>query len=323
MDRYHRLFDPIDQALVFTNSVCESNDSPPEILTELPSIEFDNDFWEYVNERLDCCFADGWLVKLPKDHLNYWHPTKLRTHTGRDWGLSVPRQEKNLLSTYNELSEKFISLNYGFFPKVKINYPYCVVPFTRDGRLIVMDLECEFITTLNRNYTPPMYSETPILTIDTPLTSIAPMTWPSCFAKSNYYPNDFEFKMQSSSYIHSIFMNHLRGHTLKFEDFAGRGILWCYGYAVSQFRKFNNDTIEYKELDDPITINCVLTCNKDFSFTFVYFQLNTTSFNSQLKNQVWIEGPFTEREDILRRFTALNLNGVLNSPNIQIQSNVN
>jgi hypothetical protein len=94
--------------------------------------------------------------------------------------------------------------------------------------------------------------------------------------------------------------------------------MFCYGYAAAQARKWYGnwdnfrDPTNYKELDKPITINSIFHNDSKTSIGFCCFQLNTLSFDSQIKNQVWFDGPFdylNDQETILKKMSALQLYG--------------
>jgi hypothetical protein len=55
---------------------------------------------------------------------------------------------------------------------------------------------------------------------------------------------------------------------------------------------------------------------------FVCFQLNTTSFDSSLKNQVWINGPLLDIEDIMKNFIAFQVNGFVDNMTKNLKTNV-
>ena len=97
--------------------------------------------------------------------------------------------------------------------------------------------------------------------------------------------------------------------------------MFCYGYASAQARNWygnwNNfrDPINYKVLNKPITISSIFHNDSKTSIGFCCFQLNTLSFDSKIKNQVWFDGPYDyyeQKKIILKKMTAIQLYGSYN-----------
>jgi hypothetical protein len=305
---------------VFTNTILESDEQMPESISSLKSnLEIDEQSIDLIDRRIKWSkSSDGMLRKLPLDrefpYLNDKPP--------RVWGVPINRKENTFLRTLYDLSQIFVSKHFGFIETFKISYPYCVVPFERNDRLIVFDLETEFITTAKLRNCLPLFSTTPLVTIDKPLASIEPLSWTTCFVEKNFYPTDWSFKIPPNNNIHTVFLTHNNLRALENDNFVGRAIFYCYGYAISQARLLYGNDINNKELPDPIPIQCVYVNPKDFSMGFVCFQLNTTSFDSSLKNQVWINGPLLDIEDIMKNFIAFQVNGFVDNMTKNLKTNV-
>lgn len=103
-----------------------------------------------------------------------------------------------------------------------------------------------------------------------------------------------------------------------------RNILFSYGYAAAQFRRWYGnwddfrDPTNYVDLDKPILINCIDYNRSKNTVGFACFQLNTLRFDSEIKNQVWMDGPFSiedDQEKILKKVIAINMHGSFNSIN--------
>lgn len=302
------MYDAINQALVFTNTVCESGSNLPDSLLSLDCIQVDDELIDLAARRINWCLkSDGILIRLPVErtwpHLDQKLP--------RQWGIPLNRREHNVLKTFHDLTEMFIAKNYGFIETHKISFPDCVLPLERDGRQIILDLECDFVTINTSQHASPLFSNTPLITLDKSLASIYPLTWPSAFHETNFYPTDFSFQIPVSTSIQSIYLSQNELKDLNNDNFVGRALLFCYGFAVAQARQQYGEGVANKELADPIPIQCVYINPKDFTLGFVCFQLNTTSFDSPLKNQVWIDGPYpyTDYKSILKRMVSLQING--------------
>lgn len=59
--------------------------------------------------------------------------------------------------------------------------------------------------------------------------------------------------------------------------------------------------------------------------SFASFQLNTTSFDSSVKNQVWLDGAFSIKDDkelILKKVIAINLFGAHNKSNPELYKKI-
>lgn len=108
--------------------------------------------------------------------------------------------------------------------------------------------------------------------------------------------------------------------------------MFCYGYAAAQYRNWHGnrdnheDPVNYQVLQNPILVNNIFSNLSKNSIGFCNFQLNTTSFDSDVKNQVWFNGPFDideNKELILKKMIAINLFGPYNQPSLVINSSDN
>lgn len=321
--RLRKMLDPLNQALVFTNCICEDENNLPNILDCFSNIKFDEDFSDLIDRRINWCkSSDGALLKLPKTRLFPY----LDQNPTRRYGIPPTRKEFNLMNTFHDLAETFIAKKYGYTNLHKLFYPYSLIPIERDDKLIILDLECDFITMQKQSFSMPLFSSSPLLTVEKPLVSIHPLNWTTCFSHKNVYSDQWYFELLPSHNVQTIYLSQNDLKQLTNETLAGRAIMFCYGYTLGQTRKMYGDNINSKELPDPITIQCVYHNNSDFSFGFVCFQLNTTSFDSSLKNQVWLSGPFTDYKEILKNFIAFQLNGFIDIStqklkNLEMKSN--
>ncbi|XP_054153424.1 uncharacterized protein LOC128952113 [Oppia nitens] len=308
--RYRKLLDPINQPLVFTNTVIEGDQELPESVNHLMvgDIDIDDQFIDLLARRLDWCkTSDSTMRKLP---INREYPY-LDQRPPRVWGIPPNRQELNYLRTLYDSTQLLSSKQFGFVDISKISYPYCVVPFNRDNRLVVFDLDTDFITVANSGNRLPLFSTTPLATIDKPLASINPLNWTTCFDEKNVYPTDYEFKLPDNHNIQTIYFTHNQLLNLNDTYFVGRAINYCYGYATAQARLMaaNNDIQHYKDLADPVPVQCVFINPNGFTLGFMCYQLNTTSFDSPLKNQVWFKTGITDLADIQKHLLAFHVNG--------------
>lgn len=305
--RNRRLLDPLNQSLHFTNTVLEGDQQLPEPINRLMSdIDVDSDFIELLRRRLKWSTeSDSTMRKLP---LNRVFP-HLDQRPPRVWGIPENRKEHNYLRTLYDATQIRLSQVFGWTAIHKISYPYCVVPFERDNKLVVLDLETDFITVTKRDNRLGLFSTSPLMTIDKPLASMEPLSWTTCFLEKNVYPTDHSFQMPTNHSIQTLYFTHNQLRSFETTSLVGRAIIYCYGYTTAMARLAFGEHIDGKEIPDPIPIQCVFINPKEFSLSFVCFQLNTTSFESALKNQVWIKTDVTDLSEVTKHLVSFQVNG--------------
>jgi hypothetical protein len=156
---------------------------------------------------------------------------------------------------------------------------------------------------------------------------IHPLNWQINFDETNFYPIEYGFEVPASSSIHSIFVSMGIQSVKPIPDrmIQGKALMYCYGFAAAQARRLYGNPQDfdhpdnYKELPKPVTIQLAFANESKKNLGFVCFQLNTLSFDSQVKNQVWFDGPHSyeyevDRETILRKMVAFQLHGVDAAP---------
>ena len=319
-DRHIKLLEPINQSLFFTNTVLEGEQQMPESINHLMSdIEIEKDFIDLTRRRLQWSLtSDSILRKLPLDReFPYLDQTPPRV-----WGIPIVRKERNYLKTLYDLSQLLSTKLFGLIEIQKISYPYCVVPFERNEKLIVYDLDTDFITLSKNKNSLSLFSSTPLATIDKPLVSIEPLYWTTCFTEKNIYPTDYSFKLADNHSIHTLYLTHNSVRKLESQPLIGRAINYCYGYTTALARLALGQDFADKELPDPIPIQCVITNPKDFTLNLICFQLNTTSFDSSLKNQVWIKSDVQDLEQMVKHLIAFQVNGFIDPLTKQLKTSV-
>ena len=305
--RHRKLLDPLNQSLFFSNAVLEGDQQLPESIERIMSnVEVDPNYADLLQRQLKWSTeGDSTLRKLPIDRV---FPA-LDQRPPRVWGTPEARKELNYLRTLEDSTQIHLSKLFGFTDIYKISYPYCVVPYERENKLIVLDLETNFITVTKREESLGLFSTTPLMTIDKPLASIEPLSWTTCFLENNIYPTDYSFQMPANHNIHTIYFTHNQLRKLETSSLVGRAIIYCYGYTTAMARLAFGEEINGKEIPDPIPIQCIFINPKDFSLSFLCFQLNTTSFNSSLKNQVWIKSDVTDLNEVIKHMISFQANG--------------
>ena len=298
----------------------EGDQQMPESINHLMSnLEIEENFIELMRRRLEWCLSsDSSLRKLPSDRQFPYLDQK----PPRVWGITSNRKESNYLRTLYDLSQLLASKLFGFIDLKKISHPYCVVPFERNEKLIVYDLETDFITVSKSDNNLSLFSTTPLITIDKPLASIEPLSWTTCFWEKNIYPTDYSFKLADNHSIQTLYFTHNLLRKVDNTSLVGRAINYCYGYATAVARHTYGDDINNKELTDPIPIQCVFINPGDFSLGFICFQLNTTSFDSSLKNQVWIKSDVLDLKQVIQHFLAFQVNGFVDPITKQMKRSV-
>ena len=303
--RQKRLVEPLNLPLYFTNTILE-NALPTHIDKLRTNVEIDDAFVDFCRRRINWCIHDdSSLRKLPKGREFPY----IDQNPPRVWGNTLNRKETSLLHTLYDISNTWMAKKYGFNTEVirqKVSDPHCILPLNRNNKLTLLDLECDFISVLS-----PIKDQGQLKlaefdsnfgqnTSSQVLSSIHPLSWELAFDGRNFYPTDFDFQMPHNSSIQSIYLSNNNVRMLKDDDFQGRSVMFCYGFAAQQakFQHQAND-IEQIVLEKPICISCIYTNPTDFKVGFVLFQLNTLKLDDQnVHNQVWISEPKSVLDNI-------------------------
>jgi hypothetical protein len=330
-DRRFVLLEGVKGAMNFTNTVLEAEDQLPDSIERLQSkVTIDEKSRSALERQLDWTTdKDGFNKQLPRFSVF----PKMNKKPLRSFGPHSERIELNTLHAYFDVSDLIASQLTGAFDRRKIISPDCTLAFERDRRRVLTDLRCDFIS-LTRvspdnllNNVPqtehplPPFSVEPESTVSRSLVDIAPINWQICFAKTNFYTDQvIESELPAGCDVHTIHLstNHFSFKPMPDRFLKGRAVMFMYGYAVRQARRlygkpndFANE-INYRPLPKPITIQCVFINQQKNNIGFGCFQLNTMSFDSQVKNQLWFDRMYdlnADRDLILKRMTALQLNG--------------
>ena len=298
--RNKRLIEPINLPLHFTNSILE-DDLPQSILRFQREIQFDDKFVDYCRRRFGWSLLnDCAMQKLP---LNREFPY-LDQRPPRVFGTTTNRKENLILQTLYEISNSWTAEKFGYNPNLismRISRPHCVYPIHRDEKYALLDLECDFVTILSTSSSNTSLPSIPFdpdyvaNVSDRPLKSISPISWQVGFDTKNFYTDDFEFIIPTKSQIQTIFLSNNNVRILNDEDYQGRGIMFCYGYAMQQAKLLEKQEQQFV----PQTIQCLYTSPKDsMKVGFVLFQLNTvTGDDSTIRNQVWLSEPRSILDD--------------------------
>ena len=343
--KHFTLYEGFKGAAVFTNSVFEDEDGLPAVHKDLESrITIDDASLDMLNRKLEYATkTDSVLIPMPR-----WKEfPKMNMNSRRQKGIHPYRKDVSVLRALQMTSEMMISRRYDFFDRRHIEWPACILALEREGHRIVMDLKTEFVTVVKdtpqvkvvpstesdqkssrvvtpvvQSHTLPVFSSSSLTTIERPLYDISPIDWKINFDEVNFYPDPKEWRMgiKLPYKTNTIFVaNNSRIPKAQPDRFVkGRCLLFMYGHAVGQARQLfgvpedETRSENYKDLPDPVMIQGVYFNATKNNLGFMTMQLNTTSFDSQMKNQVWSEGPFdleSDRNIILRKLTAFNLVG--------------
>lgn len=352
--RHSTLYEGIKGACVFTNTIVESEDALPFFHQELESkLTVDDDSMTLLNDRLQWSTSgDSAMQLMPKakefPKLNIIPPRKI--------GIHPLRRDVSILRSFLLSSDLMINRRFGFLDRRIVDWPSLTVGFERDGHRIVIDLTTDFATLSNfaggrsLNFLPdtgnsrsneisnnvvapaisrnelPIFSSTSATTVDEELFNISPVDWRINFEETNIYPREENYcdGIRLPYKVHTMFLsNNNVNPKLQPDRFVkGRALLYAYAAAVSHARQLNQlpkdltDPKNYIELPDPITVQVVFYNMTKNNMGFVAFQLNTLSFESQLKNQVWFDGPYdleTQRDILLKKASVFNLAGASQS----------
>lgn len=330
-NRSTTIYEGFKGAMNFSNTVMEGEDNLPSCISSLEdNITIEDKFISLLEKRLQFAYEDDCLLTKTRK-VRKWPRLDIKPRFG--FGTPVSRTEGNVLNSFYDVSQLWINKYHHLIDRRRLNYPTVLVPFVRDNQLITLDLSCDFVTLVQKssdNYLTPIFDksefyEEPSKTLDKKLISIHPCNWEICFDKTHWYSTDFAWSLPPKDQVHTIYLTDSRFRIKKFVDrFAkAKALMFCYGYGAAQFRlKHGNwndheDRINYQILEKPILVNSVFTNLSKNSVGFCTFQLNTTDFNSDVKNQVWFNGPYEINENkelILKKLIAMNLYGPYNQP---------
>ncbi|RWS26779.1 hypothetical protein B4U80_00628 [Leptotrombidium deliense] len=319
------IYEGFKGAANFCHAVIESDINSPQIVNELEEdVDVSSALMDVINRRIDWCQNDdGIITKLQKVR----EFPRIDQVPMNKFGIRPERKEFNTLSTFCDATDLFASRNFGFVDRRKLLWPKASVTFVRDGKLVICNLDNEFLTVSNADTT--TSSNDPLLsgnmlfsneiksTIEKPIIDIQPCNWEICFDKSHFYDEQLEYAFAPQSRIHTIYLGTHFNHLKKLVDrfLKARAVMMCYGYTVAEARRrFGNpldfkDLENYKDIPEPITTQCVFINQSKQSVGFAFFQLNTLSFDSDIKNQIWFSGPYDfneQREEIVRKLIAIH-----------------
>lgn len=335
--KHSTLYEGIKGASHFTNAIIESEESLPDVVTEMESrITLDDKTLDVLRRRLHWTKrGDAVMTKMPKykefPRLNWSHEITFNIHP--------LRKDVNIMRSFQTVADLMIATRYGFMDRRIVDWPAAVIPFERDGHLCLLDMTTEFVTTfaapsalsspdgVKRVTGLPVFDKAPESTIPKSLVPISPVDWAINFEETNFYADEDRWTtgIKPPYQVQTIFLtnNNINRKPQPDRFVKGRSLLYMYGMAVSQARhKFGSldpaDPVNYTDLPTPITMQCVHYNMTKNNFIFSALQLNTLSFNQEnsIKNQIWTDGPFDADEDrdlILRKLVALNLMGAHDS----------
>lgn len=334
-DRKFKLLEGYKGALNFTNSILESDESlPDKIMNKDDKLTVDDEIMGMLERQLE------WLDKLDsfnqRNNEKFTFP-RLNKHTVPTHGPTLDRKELNALTTYADCSELLIAKHFGHCYYPRVISPKFEIGFKRDDFRCILDLRCDFITLQQNpvdeflrlessdqsNATHQLDHRFSVAsTKEKELLDIHPLNWEINFEPRHFYPDDESLNKPSrvtAQNIDTVFLgNNFNIHKPTPDRIIkGKLLLHLYGYAVGRARHlFGNvndfqDQRNYEVLDRPVTIKGVFGNFSKRNMGFACLQLNTLGFDSEIKNQVWFDGPYDvieDREIILRKLALMNLN---------------
>lgn len=345
------LYEGIKGANHFTHSIVEEHSFPPLLLKVeedlSQKVPLEQNFIPMVEQRLEHALrGDSAMIAMPRHRefpkINYVLP--------RRTGIHPFRKDESVLKAFSEISDLLIATQFGLNRSRQIQWPTCIVPFEREESLCVLNLKTNWLTVCQVGPVPmfnrpqvsstdgqddpvkpnatkielkptplPLFSSDPSVTLDKDLPLIDPVDWRINFEETNFYPTNFGYSIPEPFRVNTLFLTNNNANPKPQPDrmVFGRGMLYCYGYLVSLARRLYGspknvaDESNYKDLPKPLTIQLAFYNATKSNIGFICFQLNTLSFDSKLKNQVWLDGPHSidETGTLLRKFAAMNLVG--------------
>lgn len=179
------------------------------------------------------------------------------------------------MRAFHEVALKVASLETGRYIDTRmVESPHCVIPFQRDGKLIVMNLTSDFMTICHQatvrsasissgqrseqegskermspkddegrtvTHSLPLFSSDPGSTVSRSLEDIFPVDWRINFDETNFYPTTYGFSLPSNCRVHTLFLSN-NSQVLKLQPdrlVQARALLYLYGITVAQGRRLH------------------------------------------------------------------------------------
>jgi hypothetical protein len=343
--KYLTLYEGTKGASVFTNSIFQDEEGLPDVHKEIEArITIDNVSLDMLKKKLDYATkSDSVLIGLPKIK----EFPKMNINPMATVGIHPLRRDISVLKALQMTSEMTICRRYNFWDRRTVDWPACILALERDGHRVVMDLKTEFVTLskeapeikpitdnsrektsrvvpIIQSHKFPVFSSSAQSTKDMPLPDISPVDWRINFEEVNFYPDPKEWRMavKLPYKTNTVFLTNNTVNPKPQPDrfVKARCLLYLYGHAVGQARQLfgvpedETRNENYQDLPEPIMIQGVYynSSNNKNNIGFMALQLNTTAFDSGVKNQVWSDGPYSLEDDyemILKKLTTLNLVG--------------
>lgn len=335
------LYEGIKGVNHFTHSVVEEEPLPSCLQGIEDNLKIEEKFENLLDRRLNHALTgDSSMILMPRlkdfPRLNFIKP--------RQTGIHPFRRDTSVLKAYCETSNMMLSSSYGLNKCHIIDWPACVVPFRREDMLCILDLKADFVTAcrsvspieeflktqksnesglpngLKVDLTPQElmpFSSDPETTIHRELPAIDPVDWRINFEETARYSTQYCYSIPRPFNVSTIFLSNNNVNPKPQPDrmvFA-RGILFCYGYLAARARLMQALGVEemgqasQTTLSTPLAIQLAFFNASKNNIGFISFQLNTTSFNTPVKNQVWLDGPYSidDRRVLFRKFVARDL----------------
>ena len=353
-DSRFTLYEGIKGANHFTNSIVEGEALPSSLQQIEDSLQIEEKFKNLLERRLNHALTgDSSMILMPrlKDF------PRLNFVKSREVGIHPYRRDTSVLKAFCETSNMLVSSLYGLNKAHQVDWPACVVPFQRDDMLCILNLKADFVTTCRsvdqsvaslKTHEPDQQGQSAGLkvhlntqelmpfssdhesTVSRDLPAIDPVDWRINFEETARYPTDYCYSIPRPFHVSNIFLSNNNTNPKPQPDrmVFGRGMLFCYGYLVARARLMEGLRLQemgpenQKILSRPLATQLAFFNSTKNNIGFISFQLNTTSFNSSMKNQVWLDGPYSidDRQLLLRKFVARDLlsQGYLEQTNSRI-----
>lgn len=352
-NRKSRLLEGYKGVLNFTNTILESDESLPDCITKNDDkLIVDDEILNTLERRLK--WSDELDSNIARCNQKFEFP-RMNKWTLPEFGPTLDRKELNVLTTYADCSELLMAKQFGHFYYPRVISPKYEVAFKRGDHRCILDLKCDFVTLqqnpvgellnlqsdedrkqiLNLKYGNLPNNENGLFcndvesTIEKELIDIEPLNWEINFDLEHFYSDDQQLNKPNKiteQNVDTLFLgNNFNIHKQTPDRIIkGKLLLYLYGFAVGRARRlfgncenFHNES-NYKIIEKPITIKGVFANYSKRNLGFACLQLNTLSFDSVIKNQVWFDGPYDiieDRDIILNKLALMNLNSyeLLNS----------
>lgn len=331
-DVFTRFFVPGTDSLVLTNTLLETDN-----LKANPPFEPSEEQLEVMQRQYNWCTeGDSILSRLPKTRIFPF----INKIPQVSYGPSKERIENHTLGCFYDYSQNLVAQYYNqekekdklieLLDRRSISFPYCQVPLTRDGKKVNFSMCIDHLS-ISKSSLPVIDPNPQETTLEKEIIDIKPRSWKSLLEQSRRYKPEWSFTLPRNSYLNTMQLGSriIRDYRDENEMFD-RALIHSFGLTTQFSRlkcfekqlsiKSSQSNLASVILENPLEVEAIglhdrrdhleqpivlQTIGFDYGmklFYFMRYQLNSTSFNGKVKNQVWFSGPVGDLKEVFRYY---------------------